>query len=174
MKALKNTLLIILSTTFTFSLQAETASLDWQALSQQYRQTQLEQFNADDNLHAFQDYLNNHPDNALAQLYVGSSYCFVGRDAWMPWNQVSAVNSCIDKMEVAYQNIQVQYKNNSTERLNADLTLGLTSAALPDFFKQQQVTIDTLKHALQHPDFNHLPERLQQQAVETLAQYQQK
>ncbi|PKG40001.1 hypothetical protein [Psychromonas sp. Urea-02u-13] len=168
----------ILATTFTclcsFSVQAATPLLDWQTLNQQFRQTQLEQFNADKNLQAFESYLNAHPNNTLAQLYVGSSHCLVGRDAWMPWNQVNSVNRCIDKMELAYQAIQNKFDVSSAERLNADLTFGLTTAELPGFFKQQQATIDTLSHAVQHPAFNHLPEYLQTQTNDILADYLQR
>lgn len=156
------------------SAHATSNVLDWSTLNQQFRDTQLEQFDADKNLQAFQDYLNAHPDNALAQLYVGSSYCLVGRDAWMPWNKINSVNSCIDKMETAYLNIQTHYNVTSAERLNADLTFGLTTAALPDFFKQQQATIDTLSHATNHPGFNQLPISLQTQTNETLNDYQQR
>jgi hypothetical protein len=179
MKTIKNainnrSLIVVITSLCSLFSHAESSVLDWQTLNKQFRQTQLEQFNADKNLQAFQNYLNLHPDNALAQLYLGSSYCLVGRDAWMPWNKINSVNSCIDKMELAYLNVQTQYNATSAERLNADLTFGLTTATLPDFFKQQQTTIDTLNHAVKHPDFDHLPEYLRTQTNETLSNYQQR
>ena len=168
-----HTLTTLFVALYSFPIFADNTDLDWQTLNNQFRQTQLEQFDANKNLQTFQHYLNNHPNDTLAQLYVGSSFCLVGRDAWMPWNKIGAVNTCIDKMEVAYRAIQNQHQATSPERLNADLTFGLTTATLPDFFKQQQTTIDTLNHAVKHPAFNHLPEQLQTDTLQTLAKFQQ-
>ncbi len=140
----------------------------WDTLINQYHQTKLQQFDAQDNLSAFADYLALHPENALAQLYTASSYCFVGRDAWMPWNKMSAVNICIDKMEVAFLNAQQQYPANSAERLRSYLTFGLTGVALPDLFQQKEASLDSLGKAKNHPSFSRLSGPLQQQVLNTL------
>ncbi|WP_028865752.1 hypothetical protein [Psychromonas aquimarina] len=172
---MKTTMLKTLLSAVTLSLLISTASSaasgqqTWSALMEQYTQTQNEQFNAQDNVDSFEAYLAEHPDHALAELYTASSYCFIGRDAWMPWNKLDAANICIDRMEAALTNVQQQYPVNSEERLRSYLTFGLTSAALPDRFQMRQASRDTLSKAKNHPAFNHLPENLQLQVFTVLA-----
>lgn len=140
----------------------------WTQLVKQYNQTALENFDAQDNLDAFKNYLTLYPEDALAQLYTGSSYCFIARDALMPWNKMAAVKSCIDKMEVALINAQQQYPENSPERLNSYLTFGLTNSGLPAFFQKKESALDTLSKAKAHPNFNYLPDDLQQKILNLL------
>lgn len=160
---------IILSLSLTTATQAKENSQEWETLLNQYHQTTDEKFDAQDNLDAFTNYLALYPQDALAQLYTASSYCFVGRDAWMPWNKMSAVNTCIDKMEEAFLNAQQQYPAESQERLTSYLTFGLTSAALPDFFQQKESGFASLSKAKAHPNFNYLAENLQQQVLTILS-----
>lgn len=163
MKKLTMTVLILLSSTL-FAQE----SLTWKALMSQYQQTKLEQFDADDNLHAFAAYLAAHPDDALAQLYTASSYCFVGRDAWMPWNKMNAVNKCIDKMETAFINTQKQYPAQSSQRLNSYLTFGLTNMGLPTAFGQHELAVESLKQARTHPAFEYLPNDLKEKVISSI------
>lgn len=140
----------------------------WAQLVKQYHQTALDKFDAQDNLDAFKDYLTLYPDDALTQLYTGSSYCFIARNALIPWDKMVAAKTCIDKMEVALINAQQQYPENSSERLNSYITFGLTSSGLPAFFQQKEIALDTLSKAKAHPHFNYLPDDLQQKILDLL------
>ncbi|WP_019612730.1 hypothetical protein [Psychromonas ossibalaenae] len=172
---MNTTTLKILLASMTFSLlisvpaSAASSQQTWSTLMEQYTQTQNEQFNAQDNVDSFETYLAEHPDNALAELYTASSYCFIGRDAWMPWNKLDAANTCIDKMETALTHIEQQYPDNSEQRLRSYLTFGLTGAALPDRFQMYQVSQDILNKAKNHPAFSRLPEKLQLQVFNILS-----
>lgn len=161
--------------TLTFNVTANDLHNDptWDKLIKQYHQTKLENFSAEENLEALQSYLSLQPNIALVQLYTASSYCFIARDAWMPWTKLSAANTCIDKMEVGLINAQKQYANNSSELLNSYLTFGLTSASLPERFQQQDNSIDILEQAQKHPRFSYLPKDLQQQVINTLSEISQ-
>lgn len=161
----------------TLSINATATDLNnnptWDKLVKQYHQTKLEQFSAEQNIEAFESYLSLHPNIALIQLYTASSYCFVARDAWMPWTKLNAANTCIDKMEFALINAQKQYSNESNELLNSYLTFGLTNASLPDHFQQQDISVDILEQAKNHPRFSYLPEQLQQQVINTIIEKRQ-
>lgn len=163
MKKLTLTVLMLLSSTL-FAQEI----LTWKILMSQYQQTKLEQFDADDNLQAFTAYLAAHAEDALTQLYTASSYCFVGRDAWMPWNKMNAVNKCIDKMEIAFINSQKQYPAQSRQRLNSYLTFGLTNIGLPSPFGQHEIAVESLKQARTHPSFKHLPNELKEKVISIL------
>ena len=151
------------------TVYAANEAQDWKTLMAQYTQTKNNQFDAQDNLQAFEKYLRDHPDNALAEIYTASSHCLVARDAWMPWSKLNAVNVCIDQMEVAVAHAEIQYSQYSPERLSSYLSAGLTTAALPDRFQQMQSAVEILTKAKQHPAFSHLPNNLQQDVLAILA-----
>ena len=60
-----NKTIVVTALSSMCSFSVVTAILDWQTLNKQFRQTQREQFNADKNPDAFQDYLNAHPGNTI-------------------------------------------------------------------------------------------------------------
>lgn len=161
------TFIFILLTLLSSTLFAQQV-LPWKKLMNQYHQTKLKQFDADENLQAFESYLKTKPDDALAQLYTASSYCFVGRDAWMPWTKIGSVNKCIDEMEIAFVNSQAQYPADSSHRLNSYLTLGLTSIALPSSFGQHELAISSLTQATMHPEFELLPSDLKANVLNSI------
>lgn len=141
-----------------------------------------DQVYGDDYLHAFEDYLTatdgdssatrdalaaftdlheQHPDDPVAMVLKGSSQTLRGRDAWMPWNQLSHTEDGLDTMAQALNLLTDGHHDiwfaDMPVSLMVPLYAGINYVQVPDMFSRFEQGYDLLQQASDHPGLADTP-----------------
>ena len=161
--------LLLTTTLISISLPVRAATLDlpeFNRMHAQYLAVTRQQANAEDTAKAFQNWQQQHPQEALIGIYIGALDCLIGRDAWMPWNKMRYVNRCTDAMDKAMK--QVQDQADPRDQLQAHLERGFVNANLPSMFNRQELAIEDFEAVIAAPGWASLDEQLRSQISQKL------
>lgn len=167
---MKKRLLTLLTTSLlSLNLPVQAATLDlpeFTAMHDTYMAVINEKADADDTAKAFQNWQQQHPQDALIGIYIGALDCLIGRDAWMPWNKMRYVNRCTDAMDKAMTSLQ--RSSDPRDLFQAHLERGFVNANLPSMFNRQELAIEDFEAVMKSDRWTRLPESLRQQVADKL------
>lgn len=150
---------------------AATAALpEFQQMRAHYRAVTTGKSDADSVAAQFEQWHQQHPTEALIELYRGALNCLVARDAWFPWNKMRYANRCMDQMDQSL--LSLEAKGQSADLLHAYIERGFVNSHLPSLFGRQDMAIEDFNAAQHMPQWLDLTDDERRLILERLAELQ--
>lgn len=95
------------------------------------------------------------PTDPVVRAYLGSALAMQGRDAWMPWNKMKAVEAGTAELDKALAQLTPGHETAAPGQLSAGLETRMnaigTFIELPDLFHRFEAARAVIKQALAQP-----------------------